>query len=498
VEIADRDETEPIEVAPKDLKRQTARGAVVATAAQAGTFLLRTGSLMILARLLLKEDFGLVNMVTAFTGLLALVRDAGLSMAMVQRVSITRAQTSTLFWLNLTVGGVLALLAVAMAPVLAVFYGEPRLFWVTVALGTIPIFHGAAGQHRAMLQRNMRFAMLATIDIVSLVFSIAAGIGMAMAGYGYWALVAMTMTQPVMSIPGAWLATGWIPGMPQRRAGIRSMVVYGGAVTLNNLIAYLAYNVDKALIGRFWGAEALGIYGRVYQLINLPTENMNSTIGLVAFPAFSRVQNDPARLRNYFLRGYSLFLALVVPIAIACALFSEDIVLVFLGPKWREAATVFRLLTPTILAFAFTNPFAWLMLASGRASRCLRIGMAMTPVLVLSYALGLPHGPQGVALGFSVTMVLAVVPVLMWAKYGTAITMRDILGAARPASISIAIAVVATLALRPMVDRVEPAFVRLVTESTGLFAVYLFTLLFVMKQKSVYVELLRNIGLRVA
>jgi len=91
------------------------------------------------------------------------------------------------------------------------------------------------------------------------------------------------------------------------------------------------------------------------------------------FSALSRVQNDPARLKHYFLKGYSLFLSLIIPIIMGCALFADDIILVFLGPKWREAADIFRLLAPTILAFAFINPFYWLVLASGRAGRNLRI-----------------------------------------------------------------------------------------------------------------------------
>jgi O-antigen/teichoic acid export membrane protein len=481
--------------APTDLRRKTVRGALVSSGAQAATFVLRTASLMVLARLLLKEDFGMVNMVTAFTGLLGLLMDAGLSDAAVQRASITRAQTSTLFWINLAVGGMLALLAAVTAPILAAFYGEPRLYWVTVALGTSFILNGAAAQHRAILQRSMRFAVLAIIDIVSLVVSIAAGIGMAVAGHGYWALVAMAISQPAVSVLGVWLATGWIPGMPQWRSGIRSMLVYGGTVTLNNFIVYLAFNVDKILIGRFWGAEALGVYGRAYQLINLPTGNLNSTFGSVAFPALSRVQNDPARLRHYFLKGYSLFLSLVIPMTIGCALFADDIILVFLGPKWREAAGIFRLLAPTILAFAFANPFFWLMLATGRAGRSLRVALLLTPALILSYALGLKHGPQGVAMGFSITMLLAIVPVVLWAKHGTLITMRDILTAVTPSSVSITIGAAATLAVRPMVDPVDPAFVRLVAESTILFGVYLFSLLFIMKQKPVYMGLLRQTGL---
>ena len=483
------------DVAPQDLTRKATRGALVSTVGQVGMLALRTGSLMVLARLLVKEDFGLVNMVTAFTGFLALFRDAGLSMATVQRASITRAQVSTLFWANLAVGGLLALLAAAAAPFLATFYKEPRLLWVTVALGTGFIFNGAGAQHRAMLLRSMRFSMLALIDIGSIAVSIVLGIGMAMAGHGYWALVAMTVGQPAISLPGVWLATRWIPGMPQRRSGIRSMLAFGGAVTLNNLIIYIAYNADKVLIGRFWGAAALGIYGRAYQLINMPNENLYSTIGVVAFPALSRVQADPARLRTAFLKGYSLFLSLVMPITVGCAFFANDIVLVFLGPKWQDAASIFRLLAPATLGFAFINPFAWLMLAGGRAGRFLKIAMIFTPVLITSYALGLRHGPHGVAIGFSIGMAVCTLPFQLCAKHGTSITLRDLFKAMAPSVMSIATGAALTFAAQSVVQRLGQPFERLVTESAILFGIYLLTLLFIMKQKTVYADLLRGAGL---
>ena len=88
------------------------------------------------------------------------------------------------------------------------------------------------------------------------------------------------------------------------------MMVFGGALTLNGLVAYVAYNAEKVLIGRFWGAEAIGIYGRAYQLVNIPTDNLNTAVGEVAFSALSRLQDDPVRLRSYFLKGFSLVLGL--------------------------------------------------------------------------------------------------------------------------------------------------------------------------------------------
>jgi PST family polysaccharide transporter len=187
-----------------------------------------------------------------------------------------------------------------MAPILTHFYNEPRLLWVTIVIGGGFLFNGATAQHRAILQRNMRFAVLTLVDILALIFSIAVGVAMATTGFGYWALVGMTVALPAASLVGVWIAAGWIPGPPERGTGVRSMLRYGGTVTLNSLIVYVAYNADKVLLGRYWGAATLGIYGRAYQLVSMPNDSLSSTIALVAFPALARLQNDPPRLKSYF------------------------------------------------------------------------------------------------------------------------------------------------------------------------------------------------------
>lgn len=478
-----------------DLKGKTARGALVSAFSQGANFVLRLGSMVILARILTPADFGLVGMVTACTGFLQLFRDAGLSMATIQRASISREQTSMLFWVNLVIGGVLAALCAAIAPILTRFYHEPRLFWVTVVIGTSFIFNGAAAQHRAVLQRNMRFAVLAIIDIVSIVASVALGIGMAIAGQGYWALVAMVICPNAVGLLGAWTAGGWMPVAPRRGTGVVSMLKYGGTVTLNNLVAYVASNADKVLLGRFWGAEALGIYGRAYQLINLPTENLNATIGMVAFPALSRLQNEPERLRNYFLKGYGLFLSLVMPITMGCALFAEDIVRVFLGPKWDATVPLFRLLAPTIFSFALVNPLTWLMLANGRARRSLKIGLVIAPCMILGYAAGLRYGPAGVAAGFSIALALCVVPIIFWATRGTPVRAIDTLKVLVRPLLSILIGAGATLVAWPFIHSLEPVLLRLMVANAVLFGVYASVLWFVMGQKAVYLGLLREVGI---
>jgi O-antigen/teichoic acid export membrane protein len=480
----------------QDIKEKTIRGGVAKLGSQTANFLLRMASLMILARLLEPKDFGLVGMVTALTGVLNLFRDFGLSTATVQQRNVTEEQISMLFWINILVGVILGLVAVAIAPIVVVFYHEPRLFGVTAILATGFLFNAAGVQHSAILQRQMRFTALATTDVVSLVMSIMIGIGMAIGGYRYWALVVMTITLPLVSTICLWLFTAWIPGMPRKQVDIRSMIRFGSMITLNGVVVYVAYNFEKILLGRFWGAEAVGIYGRAYQLISLPTDNLNSTVGEVTFSALSRLQGDGNRLKTYFLKGYSFVLALTVPITIVCALFADDLIAVVLGSKWIEAVSIFRLLAPTILIFALINPLAWLMFSVGLVRRSLNIALILAPLVIASYVIGLPYGPKGVALAYSATMMLWVVPHIAWCVRGTVVSFRDIVVAARRPLLSGFTAATIAFGVQLLYGQLLSPLPRLVLGVSILLIIYLGMLMYIMGEKEFYLELLHMIRRR--
>ena len=186
----------------EDLKGKTIRGGFAKLCGQAASFVLRFVSLVIMARLLDPKDFGLVAMVTAVTGLYGLFTSAGLSTATIQSPTITNEQLSTLFWINILVGTILAFLCLLTAPVLVKFYDEPRLFWVTVATAAGFIVNAAAVQHSALLQRQLRYVALTVVETLSQLAGIAVGIGMAISGFGYWALVAQQSFRP-LSLPFA-------------------------------------------------------------------------------------------------------------------------------------------------------------------------------------------------------------------------------------------------------------------------------------------------------
>ena len=480
----------------QDLKAKTIRGGAARLVSQLAGLALRMGALVVLARLLGPKDFGLVAMVTALTNVLTVFRDFGLSAAAVQRSEVTEDQHSTLFWINILLGALLALVTLTAAPAIAAFYHEPRLYWVAPALGTAFLFNAMGIQHSALLQRQMRFTSMAVISVVSLAVGTTIAIGGAAIGYGYWALVANSVTTPLVASIGFWLATGWVPAMPRRRTGIRSMVHFGGTLTLNNVIAYIGLNADKVMIGRFLGVDAIGIYGRGFQLASIPTDNLNWAVGEVAFSALSRLQNDPGRLKSYFLKCFSFMLGLTLPITIACALFADDFVYVLLGPKWRAATEIVRLLAPTIAVMAVLNPMTWLINSLGLVRRALKIALVFAPIMIVSCLLGLSHGASGVASAYSAAMLLWVVPHIAWCVHGTPISLRDVAATViRPLACGAAAGAVAYTA-RLMCGHFLSPLPRLVLE-TGVLTVTFFALLvFVAGQKALYVDLLRGLSKR--
>lgn len=476
-----------------DFKRKSVRGGAVAVLAQVTGMVLQIGTTFVLARLLAPTDYGLQSMVLTLTAFVSLFKDAGLSVASVQRENLTDEQISTLFWINIGLGIVLTLVVAAMGPALAVFYKDPRLLWLTVASSTIFFFNSLAIQHRALLDRSMRFATSAKIDTLCAVIGTIVAVTLAILKFGYWALILQNISLPIAGTIAVWIAMPWRPGRPRWSSEMRSMVNFGSTVTLNGIVVYVAYNTEKILLGRYWGAAPLGIYGRAYQLATLPVQQLINAVHTVAFSVLSRMQNEVDRLRRAYLKSVTLIVSLTIPVVISSALFADEIVRVVLGPRWIDSAPVLRLLAPTVMFLALVNPFSWFLRATGRVGRSLKTAFLICPVVILGILAGLRKGPAGVAMGYSTAMVLLFIPIVLWAIHGTGITLGAYFDAVkRPLAAGICGGVVGWLVQRAFHNGLAPVPL-LTAELATSSLVYGLMLLFGMGQKDFYFDLARQI-----
>lgn len=428
------DEVSPIEAVPKldlneryfrthhllnDLQGRALRGGVVTLGGQAINFLLGMASTVILARLLVPRDYGLIAMVTSITGFIALFKDLGLSNATIQRLEITHAQVSFLFWVNCALSLAIALVVAAAAPVIAWFFHEPRLVWITLLLSTNFVFSGLTVQHQALLRRQMQFKTLTVIDAASVATGIAVGVGMALLGCGFWSLVGVRSTTSAVNCMLVWTKCDWRPAKFKRGVGARPMVSFGRNLTGFNLLNYFTRNFDNVLIGRVLGSGPLGFYSKAYGLVLLPISQIAAPLSAVLLTGLSRLQDKPLEFANLFLNALRSLTLVSVPIVVFSFFFAPDVVLVLLGQRWGRVAPVFQLLAPAAVLGTIGFVPHWLCQSLGRTSRQLRYGLVAAPISVAGFLIGIRWGIEGVAASFSLTFVVLFLGYVWYATKGS-------------------------------------------------------------------------------
>jgi O-antigen/teichoic acid export membrane protein len=443
-----------------DLNQIVVRGGFVKMASQAVKFVLGLASVVIMARLIKPADFGVYIMGTSFMYLLAIFQDAGLTKATVQRPEINHRQISTLFWVNAAVGTALGLLMVVSAPVVAGLYGDPRVEPITLALGITFVFTGLSVQHGALLQRQLRFRTLEMITLAAQITGAIAMYASAWRGAGYWSLVLNILVTRAVETLLTWWFSGWRPGWPRRDTGVRGMLTYGFHLSGYNFVDYFHRSLDNILIGRYWGAQALGFYSKAYGLLTQPLIQIGEPITAVMVPALSRLQDDPKRYRGYFIKGAQAVAFLGMPLVVFTYVDAREIILILLGAPWLAVVPLFKALAPAAMLGTTSMFGGWLFQSLGRTDRMFKSGTAVLGVMIVAFVGGLPWGAMGVATAYSISYCLVALPAMAYATRETPVTLADIAAAIRgPFILSIACGA-ATIAFKGVLHAPEAAAAR--------------------------------------
>jgi len=420
-------------------------------------FVLRLASTLILARLLVPEQFGLVAMVTAVARLAERFATLGLSTATVQAPEITHEQCSNLFWFNVGAGVLFALALVALSPALATFYDDSRLQAIAVTISLSFVWTGLGVQHEALLRRTMRLPQVAGNQLFATFCSVCLAVGLALGGFGYWALVWKEVSRTFFIAVGAWTLCRWVPGLPKRRANMRRLLLFGRDMTLTQMLLSVSAQLDSLLIGKFAGATELGLYRQADNLMKAPVDRLNAPIATVSQSGLSILQREPARYRRYYDRILSAVSLITVPLGIFTIIYAEEIVLVALGEKWSGTTIflqIFALLASIRPALSTT---AVVMITCGRSGRFFVISLAHSVVLIGLMIVGIGFGAVGVATAHLLTAVLLMPWLLYYAFDGTPVSTRLFWrSVAKPAVAACTMAVI-VLTVRELVPVEKPA-----------------------------------------
>ena len=406
---------------PKDVSKKSVRGGMATIGSQVIITLLGIVGLSVLARLLTPQDYGLISMVTVVVNFVQMFKNAGLSMATVQKDVITREQISTLFWINVMISFSLGICIFIASPLVSKFYGKPELTAITAWLALSFIISGFVIQHQALLRRHMYFGSIAVIHITSKIISLIVTIILALYGWRYWALVGGTLVSSLSLTILTFVFCPWLPGRVRKGTGVRDMLKFGGHLTGFNFINYFSRNADNILIGRFIGAEALGLYNKAYQLFMLPITQVRMPLSNVAMPVLSSLKEQPERYIKYYIRLVDILATLSIPIALYCLVEADFIISVVLGPLWMEVVPVFRVLAIAGIFQSVTTTTGLVQMSCGESYRYLKWGIISSCVYVSSFVIGLPYGIIGVAISYTIANVLIVVPSLYYCFYKTPI-----------------------------------------------------------------------------
>ena len=438
---------DPFEVpeASTNLRRSSVRGASFMSLSRIVGIGLRFLSTGILARLVSQDSFGLITMTAVISGFLTIFTDVGLTQATIQREKINHRQISTLFWINIALGILLAGIFAVSGPWVAKFYGRTELLTIIPVLALSFIFGSLGLQHTALLTRNQRYPLLAGVEVFSSLAGVIVAVVMAKKGMGYWALVALAVVPAFAKSAAAWIALRWLPGLPSRGNGVKSMVKFGGDVLGFNIMNYFSRQADTMLVAKFCGAIPGTFYEKAYNLLLMPVGQINGPLGSVSIPALSRLQKEPDRFRRYFLNSIQLVCSLSLPVIAGITLFADEVVRVWLGEAWASSATLFRLLAAAALIGGISNPAGCVLVSLGMTKRYRWLGFANSVVIVTAFVIGLWLGPKdpgqvgsvrGVAMAYSAVMVLTFIPYWAWALKGTPVKLRSVLATMLPPAVS--------------------------------------------------------------
>ena len=320
---------------------------------------------------------------------------------------------------------VLGLVVCACGPAIAHFYSQPALTWITVGLGLPLILDGLATQHLALLRRNMRYSALVVGQVGFQASYFLVSVVMAVLGFGYWSLVFGHAFGTVAAVTLTFVCCRWMPGRPPKGTKIGGLLRFGTHVLGSNIVNYFSGNADNILVGRFLGADQLGLYSRAFNFFALPMTQIRDPIQRVGLPTLRVLVDEPERFRRYFLRIVNLVATLSFPLGLVCVIAGEFFVHVLLGRQWLAAVPVFRILGAVMLISPVVSTLGLVQLSTGQSRRYLHWNTLNAVVFVSSFVAGLHWGIVGVAAAYAVANYLLFLPAAVYGLARSPVKVRD-------------------------------------------------------------------------
>jgi O-antigen/teichoic acid export membrane protein len=388
------------------LKQEAVKGVVWSAAQKWGVRIISFLVMLVLARVVMPEAFGLVAAATVFTSFAQIFVDQGYSDAIVQFKNLEREHLDTAFWISIITGAVLTIGSIIFATLIAGLFREPRLIPIIKWLSPIFILSALSSVQQSLLRRNLAFKSLTIRSLVAVVSSGVVAVTMAFMGFGVWSLVAKLVVEGLVNFIALWQVSSWRPAFRFSRKHFKELFLFGAHILGGNFVDFLSVHSDDYLIFYFLGSIALGYYTLGYNLLIVLTDLLVSVPNLVAFPIFSKIQNEPERLRSAFFEVTQLQSLMAFPIFIGIAVVAPEAVTVLYTEKWAASIPVIELLMLIGIVRSAIYFYSSIFRAAGKPSW--RFGLySLTALLnVIGFLVVVRLGIVAVALSYVVVSYL--------------------------------------------------------------------------------------------
>lgn len=365
---------------------------------------------LVLARLLVPEDFGVVAAATVIISLSQVFSDAGLSKALVQRQDKRDESANIVFWFNLAIGLVIVAVLLIGAPLIAAFFHDPRIAPVVRVLSLQVLLAAFSSVHTALLQKDLNFKELFWVRIITSVAPAVASIPLAVSGLGYWALVAGTLVGQFAQSAVLWARSGWRPTLAVDRSLAFDLLDFGKWAMFSGLLIWFYGWMDAIVVGHFLGARDMGLYRTGNTFVTMIFGLAFPPLLPVLYSLLSRAQHDLPRLRSALATVVHAMTLVALPVGCYLFVVDQQLADVVFGASWQGVA-------PVIGVMALVHAFSWIVGANGEVYRAIGkphvetwVNAGLLAVYLAGYLLGVKQGLETflwVRLGLALLAALA-------------------------------------------------------------------------------------------
>tara|TARA_B110001469_G_scaffold117373_1_gene123296 strand:- start:14352 stop:15821 length:1470 start_codon:yes stop_codon:yes gene_type:complete len=360
---------------------------------------------IVLARLLAPEQFGLIAMVAVFMALSSIIADAGFSGALIQRKEVGDTENSTVFYFNMGISCVMTLVLYVVAPYIAAFYEFDELTLILRVLSVRLVISAFGSVQGAILSRQLLFKKIFWVTLPSTLISGIFAIAFALNGFGVWALIGQSLIQSVLLSSAFWFSSDWRPKRIFDAQCLKEMFPYGSRLALSTFLDRGFQSIYVLVIGRVFSAADLGYFQRAQSLQKLPVENIQGIIGRVTFPLFSKIQDDPPRMKRGMCKALQLSTLLIFPGMALLAAIAEPLVVTLIGVKWLPCVSYLQWLCAVGALYPVHAMNVNLLLAIGRADLFLHLELIKKGLVILNVVITYRFGIQAMIYGMVVTSI---------------------------------------------------------------------------------------------